>query len=114
MPRRHYDLDEVCALAESGKTAHEIVEDLGLSVTPRAVQKAVNKFVGPLPKRPPARGDRLRDVVVREMIESGLDEHYCVNGHFSAFRCYIRQLVRDGRIDTCVFVCRHCKQAGDL
>lgn len=115
MPRRHYDLDEVLALAEAGKTASEIVEDLGLIVGERAVQKAVNKFLGPLPKRAPAvEGDRLRRRVVAWMVASGLDDHYCFHCEkWSAWPCSIRELKRDDDLGSLVFVCRRCVRPGD-
>lgn len=116
MPRRHYDLDEVCALAEAGKTASEIVEELGLSVGERAVQKAVNKFLGPRPQRAPAMsGDRLRRRVVAYMIANGLDEHYCYECEkWSVRPCSIRELKQDDELGSLVFVCRHCVRPGDV
>lgn len=115
MPRRHYDLDEVLALAEAGKCAAEIVEELGLSVGERAIQKTVNKFLGPRPKRAPALlGDRLRRRVVAWMVDSGLNEHVCFECEkFSAPPCSIRELRQDDDLGTLVFVCRHCVRAGD-
>ncbi|WP_192378771.1 hypothetical protein [Rhodococcus rhodochrous] len=116
MPRRHYDLDEVLALAESGKVAAEIIEELGLTVGERAIQKAVNKYLGPLPKRAPAlAGDRLRRRVVAWMVESGLDEHYCAAcNQWSAYPCSIRELRQDDDLGSLVFVCRHCVRPGDV
>lgn len=115
MPRRHYDLDEVLALAEAGKTAAEIVEELCLTVGERAIQKAINKFVGPLPKRPPAKPDMLRRCVVAEMVARGLVANVCcVCYKFSAYPMYIRGLKRDDDIGSLIFVCRHCKRPGDV
>lgn len=115
MPRRHYDLDEVLALAESGKTASEIIEELGLSVGERAIQKTVNKYLGPRPKRAPAvAGDPIRRRVVAWMVESGLNEHYCFQCEkFSAFPCSIRELKRDDDLGSLTFVCRRCVRPGD-
>lgn len=112
MPRRHYDLDEVLALAESGRCAAEIIEDLGLTVTERAIQKAVNKYLGPLPVRP-ARNDSLRLIVVNHMISNDLLPHVCLCGKYHASEPYIRALI-PGDIDSCVFVGPCCKRAGDF
>ena len=116
MPRRHYDLDEVLALAESGKYASEIIEELGLTVTERAIQKTVNKYLGPRPKRAPALvGDPLRRRVVAWMIESGLDEHYCGECEkWSAWPCSIRELRKDDDLGSLGFVCRNCVRPGDF
>lgn len=116
MPRRHYDLDEVLAHAEAGMVAAEIIETLGLTVTERAIQKAVNKYLGPRPKRAPAvAGDRLRRRVVAWMVASGLDEHYCAAcNRWSAFPCSIRELRQDDELGSLVFVCRHCVRPGDV
>lgn len=116
MPRRHYDLEEVLALAQSGKVASEIVEELGLTVTERAIQKAVNKYLGPRPPRPKAvAGDRLRRRVVAWMVANGLDEHYCFQCQkWSAFPCSIRELRKDDDLGSLAFVCRHCTRAGDV
>lgn len=116
MPRRHYDLDEVLALAEAGKTAAEIVEELGLMVGERAIQKTVNKFLGPRPKRAPAVvGDPLRRRVVAWMVASGLNDHYCFQCEkWSARPCSIRELKRNNDLGSLAFVCRHCVRAGDI
>ncbi|MDI9934728.1 hypothetical protein QM806_04565 [Rhodococcus sp. IEGM 1351] len=115
MPRRHYDLDEVLALAEAGKTAAEIVEELGLPVGERAIQKAINKFVGPLPKRPAARSDKMRPRVVAWMVAHGLNEKVCcVCFKPSVFDMYLRELKRDDELGSLIFVCRHCKRVGDF
>jgi hypothetical protein len=117
MPRpRGFDLDELLATWQSGdfETATEVAHHLGIDHKYlRSVQENIAKYFGPRPKRPPAKPDPLRDVVVREMVARGLDENYCFKGHYSGFRCLIRQLVRDGGLDTLVFVCRRCKRAGD-
>lgn len=115
MPRRHYDLDEVLALAESGKCAAEIIEDLQLSVGERAIQKTVNKFLGPRPTRAPAvEDDPLRRRVVAWMVANGLDDHFCLQCEkWSAWACSIRQLKRDDDLGSLVFVCRHCAAPGD-
>ena len=115
MPRRHYDLDEVLALAESGKCAAEIIEHLELSVGERAIQKAVNKFLGPRPTRAPAvEGDPLRRRVVAWMVANGLDDHFCfLCEKWSASPCSIRQLKRDDDLGSLAFVCRHCTVPGD-
>lgn len=115
MPRRHYDLDEVLAYAESGKTASEIVEFLGLPVGERAIQKAINKYLGPLPKRPPARADKIRGRVIAWMVANGLnDKVCCVCLKMSMFPMYIRELKQDDDLGSLIFVCRHCKRPGDV
>lgn len=116
MPRRHYDLDEVLALAEAGQTAAEIVEELGLMVGERAIQKTVNKFLGPRPQRAPAIvGDPLRRRVVAWMVASGLDDHYCFQCEkWQPWPCSIRELKRDNDLGSLTFVCRHCVRAGDI
>jgi hypothetical protein len=116
MPRRHYDLDEVLALAEAGRTAAEIIEELGLLVGERAIQKTVNKFLGPRPQRAPAlSGDRLRRRVIAWMVASGLDDHYCFQCEkWSAWPCSIRELKQDDDLGSLVFVCRHCVRPGDV
>lgn len=115
MPLRHYDLDEVLAYYQSDPniSATDVVEHFGLDVTPRAIQKAVNRYLGARPRRPPVGRDRLRAAVVIWMEGSGLDPHYCLNGHYSAFDCSIRFLKPED-LSSAVFVCRQCKRSGDI
>lgn len=118
MPRRRYDLDEVLAYAQRSErpTAAEIVEYFGLDVTPRAISKAINKYLGPRPKRPLAvAGDPMRRRIVAWMIESGLNEHYCGEcAKWSAWPCSIRELRKDDNLGSLGFVCRNCVRAGDF
>lgn len=112
MPRRHYDLDEVLAFAESGKSAPEIIELLGLNVTPRAIQKTVNRYLGPRPVRRPAQ-HALVGPVRRYMEAQGLDARYCALCCRHTFDlCFIRALAPD--LDSCIFVCGRCKRPGDV
>lgn len=116
MPHRHYDLDEVLALAESGMSAVEIIEDLGLSVGERAIQKTVRKFIGPRPQRPQAVvRDKLRRRIVALMIARGLNERFCnICDKYSPFPCSIREMKADDNLESLCFVCRHCRRAGDV
>lgn len=95
--------------------ASEIIEDLGLTVGERAIQKAINRYLGPRPSRPPAN-DSLRRRVVAHMVNvNHLNPQVCYEcGKFRASEPYIRALRQDDSLDSLVFVARCCKRAGDL
>lgn len=117
MPRRHYDLDVILAYYQSDPniSAADVVEYFGLTVTPRAIQKTVNKFLGPMPsRRPSVKPDKLRRRIVAEMVRLGLNAHVCcVCYHYSSRALYIRELHQDDEIGSLIFVCSGCKRAGD-
>lgn len=117
MPRRHYDLDELLAFMQrdDNPSAADAVEFFGLDVTPRAIQKAVNKYLGSRPTRP-ARRDSIRDRVVAHMVNANfLDPHVCYGcGRWRAAEPYIRALRQDDSLDSLVFVGGCCRRAGDF
>lgn len=115
MRRPNYDINELITCAEAGLSAAEIIEQLGLKVGERAVQRAVRKYVGPRPTRSYAtREDPLRRRVVAWMTESGLSPRYCFQCNRVSLRPpYIRQLKHDDDLGTLAFVCHRCKRAGD-
>lgn len=116
MRRPSYDIDELIAYAEAGCSASEIIEQLGLTIGERAVQRAVRRYVGPRPRRASAtRDDPLRRRVVAWMKANGLDPRYCFKCHRLSLKpMYIRQLKHDDELGTLAFVCHRCKRAGDL
>ncbi|NIL77157.1 hypothetical protein RhoFasB10_03298 [Rhodococcus sp. B10] len=116
MRRPSYDVDEIIMCAEAGLSAAEIIEQLGLKVGERAVQRAVRRYVGPRPKRAySTRDDPLRRRVVAWMEANGLDRRYCFQCNRVYVRpLYIRQLKHDDDLGTLAFVCHRCKRAGDL
>lgn len=117
MPHRHYDLDELLAYIQSDEnhSAADAVEHFGLTVTPRAIQKAVNRYLGPLPKRASAvRRDKLRRRVVAWMVASGLRADYCYLCGRPSHTVYIRELRQDDDLGSLVFVCHRCKRPGDV
>lgn len=115
MRHRNYDLDEVLALAASGLSAADIIEDLGLRVGARAIQKQVAKHMGHRPtKASVERYDPVRSRVVAYMVSQGLEPRYCSSCQKpTIYRCAIRELRRDESLDSLVFVCRHCATAAD-
>ncbi|GAA1099702.1 hypothetical protein GCM10009648_43920 [Tsukamurella spumae] len=115
MRRPSYDIDELIICAEAGLSAREIIDQLGLRVGERAVQRAVRKYVGPSPPRPDAARDPMRRRVIAWMEQNGLDRRYCfVCGRVSVAEPYLRQLRQDDDLGSLAFVCRHCRRAGDL
>lgn len=115
MRRRRYDLDEVLALASAGLCASEIIEDLGLTVGERTIQKQVARYLGHRPTKAMLEAyDPLRSRVVAYMVAQGLDERYCSSCFTSTlYKCAIRALKSDDSLDSLVFVCRHCATAAD-
>lgn len=60
----------------AGKTACEIVEFRGLPVgSERRIRRSTD--LGPLPKRPPARADKMRGRVIAWMVANGLNDKVC-------------------------------------
>lgn len=115
MRYRSYDLDEVLALAQSGMSARGIIDDLGLKVGERAIQRQVAKYMGHKPtRRSIERYDPLRVRVVAHMKARGHDEHHCsVCGRHTLTPCAIRETKSDDSLDSLVFVCRRCATVAD-
>lgn len=111
----HYDIDEVIAYAQGGKSARWIVEYLGLSISVRQVQRLIRDRLGPRPTRAAiTRPDLLRAVTVASMKERGLNEHWCsVCDRYRAVPCLIRCTTWDQTLGHLVFVCRGCSAPGD-
>jgi hypothetical protein len=83
-----------------------VKEILGLEETPRTIQRWYGRVYGPRPtRRDLERHDVLRTRVVALMIAGGLNERYCVEGHWSFHPCLIRELKRDSEIGSLAFVC---------
>lgn len=116
MKRPNYDIDELIMCAEAGLSAAETIEQLGLKVGERAVQRAIRKYVGPRPVNSyKTRDDPLRRRVIAWMEANGLDRRYCLAcGRLTARPPYIRELKFDDDLGTLAFVCNRCKRAGDL
>ncbi len=115
MRYRNYSLDEVLALAATGLSAAEIIEEIGLKVGERTIQKQVAKHLGHRPtKATLERYDPIRTRVAAYMVSQGLDERYCfVCEKRTLYKCAIRELDRSDSLDSLVFVCRHCATAAD-
>lgn len=110
-----YDLDEVLALAASGCSASEIIEQLGLKVGERTIQKQVTKHLGRRPTKQTVEAyDPVRSRVVAYMVSQGLDPYYCMYCEKrTLYKCAIRELRRSDSLDDLVFVCRHCATVAD-
>lgn len=115
MRHRSYDLDEVLALAAAGLPAAAIVEEIGLKVGERTIQKQVAKHLGHRPTKATLEAyDPLRSRVAAYMVSQGLDERYCSSClKCTYYKCAIRSLRDDESLDSLVFVCRHCATAAD-
>jgi hypothetical protein len=113
---RNYDIDELVAFAQSGDSAREIVEKLGLTISERQVQRLVARRLGRRPTRQAIRKpDVLRSRVVAYMESRDLDQYYCSECHNRRLEPgFIRALNRDPSLDVLVFVCRHCSVASDV
>jgi hypothetical protein len=118
MPRPSvFDHDELRAYWSSGRYqyATELMEAMGIpDEHRRAVQRAINRYFGPQPRRV-VRNDVLRRRVIAEMVARGLDPHRChACSRVTTMPMYLRELAQDDAIGSLVFVCRRCKRAGDV
>lgn len=113
--RRSYDLDEVLAYAAAGLSAAAIVEELGLKVGERTIQKAVAKHLGHRPtKASLQRYDPIRSRVAAYMVTQGHDPRRCsACDRFTIYPLAIREVRRSDSLDDLVFVCRHCATPAD-
>lgn len=120
MPRRHsFDFEEFIAFAQSGdyRDAPDLMEKLGIpSERLRSVQKALRKYVGPVPKRLPAlRKDPLRRRVIAWMAEKGIDVRTCSACLKPTYTpMYFRETAFDDDLTSMRLVCRDCKHGGDF
>jgi len=113
---QNYDLDELLAFAQRGDSASKIVEDLGLPITPRQVQRLVSKYLGKRPTRQSIRKpDILRERVVAYMESQGLNPRHCsACGRVQVRGGAIRAVNADLSLDALVFVCVKCATPGDV
>src|SRR5690348_16933936 len=94
--------------------AWAVVEKLGLSVTPRTVERWAIRAYGSRPtKRRLQRRDVLRDAVVHALEAAGLDRHYCLEAHRSFHPCLIRKVHVEPGIGSLAFVCHKHSRPGD-
>lgn len=114
-----FDLDELLAFAQSGdyRTAAELMEALGIPGQHlRAVQKALNRYVGPRPQRLPAlRKDPLRCRVIGWMKTQGINVLLCtVCGRTTTLPMYFRESRYEDDLGSLRLVCRNCRRGGDF
>lgn len=114
-----FDLDELLAFAESGeyRTAPQLMEAMGIPGQHlRAVQKALNRYVGPRPRRLPAlRKDPLRRRVIDWMKHQGINPLQCsVCSRITTLPMYFREVKPDDELGSLRLVCRNCRKGGDF
>lgn len=121
MPRpRPYDLDERLAYWESGnyRSAPDVMEAAGIPAEHlRSVQKAINRYSGPRPKRlPPIQKDPLRRRVIATLAASGVNVRLCTAClKASYWPMYFRETEPDDdSLISLRLICRHCKRGGDF
>lgn len=97
------------------KAAWMIKEELGSERSVRRIQEIINAHLGRRPSRQAIRQrDIVRDRVVAAMEEMGLLKNYCgVCSKWFAESLFIHELESDDRIESLIFVCRHCSGPGD-
>lgn len=112
----NYDLEELLAFAQRGDSASEIIEELGLALTPRRVQQIVAKHLGRRPtKKSVSKPDILRERVVAYMEAQGKNPRHCSScGRVQVRGGAIRAVNADLSIDALVFVCLKCAAPGDV
>lgn len=112
----NYDLDELLAFAQTGKSASWLVEHLGLPISERRVQQIIKTHLGPRPTRQSVRKpDILRERVVVLLEAQGKNPRHCsACGRVSLRGGAIRAVNADLSLDSLVFVCLHCAVPGDV
>jgi hypothetical protein len=112
----NYDIDELLAYAQRGDSAREIIENLGLSLSERQVQRIVSSRLGRRPTRQSvSKPDILRDRVVILLERQGKNPRHCSScGRYSIRGGAIRAVNADLTLDSLVFVCLGCATPGDV
>lgn len=107
MRYRSYDIDEVLAYAAQGLSAAQIIEELGLSVGERTIQRIVVAHFGHRPTyKSIERDDPIRSAVVKAMIAQGCDPHQCSRcGRSTLMPLAIHATCREPEVKDLVFVC---------
>lgn len=115
MTSRKYDPDEVLAFGAAGYSAAAIIEQLGLNVSERTIQRFLAAHFGKRPTlKSVRRYDPVRARVVAWMVACGLNEHYCsACGRATGRPCMIRELRRSADLGDLVFVCYRCATIAD-
>lgn len=116
--RKSYDEDEILAHAAAGLTAEQIVETMGLSITPRYVRSIVSHHFGSMPRLKELRekDDWPRELLARLMVEAGADPRCCHEcGRWTTRPMAIRATCREPDVKDLVFVCvTRCATVADV